>query len=67
MNFVTRFWITVILMIVILLSPIIAGLILNSFNAFELYSTYYLITRTDFSVGIKLVALVVIVAINRKK
>lgn len=63
----TKLWITVILSIIILLSPVIAGLVLNCFNNFELYSTYYLVTRTDFSIGIKIVSLIAIVALNRKE
>ena len=62
----TKLWITVILSIIILLSPVIAELVLNRFNAFDLYSTYYLITRTDFSIGIKIVCLIAIVGVNRK-
>ena len=67
MNSETRIWLTVILSIVIILSPLIAGFGLNCLNAFELHSAYYLVTRTDFSIGIKMVALLAIIKINRTK
>ena len=67
MNSETRIWLTVILSIVIILSPFIAGLGLNCLNAFELDSAYYLVTRTDLSIGIKIVALVALIKINRTK
>lgn len=67
MNDDTKLSITVILSLIVLLSPFIAEFILNQFVVFELHETYYLTTRTDFSIGIKLIAFFAIVVINRKK
>lgn len=67
MNSETRIGLTVIFSIFIILSPLIAGFGLNCLNAFELHSAYYLVTQTDLSIGIKIVALVAIIQINRTK
>lgn len=67
MNSETRIWLTVILSIVIILSPFLAGFGLNCFIAFELDSAYYWVTRTDLSIGIKIVALIAIIKMNHTK
>ena len=62
----TKILITVILLILIFLSPIIAGWVMNLFTEYETYTAYYLTTRTDFSLGIKIIAVLLIIGINRK-
>lgn len=65
MNREYKIGLTILLSVIILLSPLIAGWIMNIFTVYETYTAYYLVTRTDFSLAIKIVSVLSIIKINQ--